>query len=435
MARQFYRHPLFAALVVAWTAFCLPGSFGALNGLGAAGQVDATTSNIANAACFGTIALGGLFSGALVNRIGFKWSLILGSVGYAPYAASFYWNNHTGGTWFVIFGAVILDPGERQKGKAVALKFIFQNAGGSLGGIISLALNANNSARGGVSDATYYAFITIMCLALPVAFLLPSPDKIERSDGTKVQLHAFRSWSEEVRGLWQTLSDRRVWILLPFLFYYQFDLAYMWNFNAAYHSVRARALMSLLFYLVGPGIGGALVGLFLDSPRWSRSLKARIAVVALLVSSLGIWIFGLVVQYQYRDRVEVIDYPDPAFANSVILFMLYGFLENTNVILVYWLIGTWTSSPSRLSSYAGVVNGVGSLGTVIAFVLGATHIPLVHQLWANVATFAASVPGLLWVAWRTSDANEDEGGEGEGARTPEEELEEKEGGKALPVLA
>lgn len=42
--------------------------------------------------------------GALANKIGVKWVLVLGTLGYAPYSASLYVNNRYGVEWFVIFG-------------------------------------------------------------------------------------------------------------------------------------------------------------------------------------------------------------------------------------------------------------------------------------------------------------------------------------------
>lgn len=42
--------------------------------------------------------------GALSNKIGVKWVLLIGTLGYAPYSASLYVNNRYGTEWFVIFG-------------------------------------------------------------------------------------------------------------------------------------------------------------------------------------------------------------------------------------------------------------------------------------------------------------------------------------------
>lgn len=80
----------------------------------------------------------------------------------------------------------------------------------------------------------------------------------------------------------------------------------MWTWNAAYHSVRARALLSILFYLstflpstlfltfqlmmgskpVGPTLIGPIQGYLLDNPKWRRQSRARCGVVLFTVIAL-----------------------------------------------------------------------------------------------------------------------------------------------------
>jgi hypothetical protein len=121
-------------------------------------------------------------------------------------------------------------------------------------------------------------------------------------------------------------------------------------------------------------------------------------------------------------------------------------LENSNVLIIYFLIGTFSSDVNRLTSYAGLVyvlfsplftplpfafppspsfspcglspphvqaheltpypqcsNGIGSIGTVVAFVLGAVDVNLKGPLWANFACFLAAAPGLVYVAWHVTE--------------------------------
>ena len=42
--------------------------------------------------------------GIVANKIGLKWVLVLGTLGYAPYSAALYTNNRYGVEWFVLFG-------------------------------------------------------------------------------------------------------------------------------------------------------------------------------------------------------------------------------------------------------------------------------------------------------------------------------------------
>lgn len=70
-----YRGTIFAAFMVAATAFTCPGMFGALNGMGAGGGASPEISNAANAVVFGTIAVFSPFVGVLCNRLTPKWTL------------------------------------------------------------------------------------------------------------------------------------------------------------------------------------------------------------------------------------------------------------------------------------------------------------------------------------------------------------------------
>lgn len=52
----------------------------------AGGAESPTLSNIIDAIVFGVLTVGGLVAGIICNKIGVRWTLILGTLGYAPYA-------------------------------------------------------------------------------------------------------------------------------------------------------------------------------------------------------------------------------------------------------------------------------------------------------------------------------------------------------------
>lgn len=112
-------------------------------------------------------------------------------------------------------------------------------------------------------------------------------------------------------------------------------------------------------------------------------------------------IFGLVVQYQYdkRDPTEVIDIVDPVFAKSFLLFVLYGLLENSSMLIMYWVIGSLGLPPGDVASLVGLATALGSAGSTAAFIIGAKNVGLIWQLWANVITFLVGIPGLVYVGW------------------------------------
>lgn len=72
-----YCSTIWAAFMVAGTAFMLPGIFSALNGMGAGGGAKADTTNAANAIVFGVLAVFSLFVGVICQKITPKWTLLV----------------------------------------------------------------------------------------------------------------------------------------------------------------------------------------------------------------------------------------------------------------------------------------------------------------------------------------------------------------------
>jgi MFS family permease len=102
----FTRTTLFQILVVGLCAFCAPGIWSAMNGLGVGGSQSPDLVNAANAILYAFMTVTCFAGPWLTNLIGFKYTLAIGSLGYPLYAAGLYVNNRFGDTWFVYVGAV-----------------------------------------------------------------------------------------------------------------------------------------------------------------------------------------------------------------------------------------------------------------------------------------------------------------------------------------
>lgn len=103
--RGIYYHTATQVCLVGFVCFMCPGMFNALTGLGAGGQVDATSSANANAALYATFAFFAFFSGSVArsasclrlsdlpssvhNVLGPRLCLLLGTWGYSLYIASY----------------------------------------------------------------------------------------------------------------------------------------------------------------------------------------------------------------------------------------------------------------------------------------------------------------------------------------------------------
>jgi hypothetical protein len=113
MYKSFLRLPWYASpptqlLIVSFVCFLCPGMFNAVNGLGGGGQVSATVANNSNVALYSTFSVVGFFAGTLVNRLGIKWAMSFGGLGYFIYVASYLSYNHNANAGFVIFAGALL---------------------------------------------------------------------------------------------------------------------------------------------------------------------------------------------------------------------------------------------------------------------------------------------------------------------------------------
>ncbi|KAI4741814.1 hypothetical protein E4T50_07802 [Aureobasidium sp. EXF-12298] len=62
---------------------------------------------------------------------------------------------------------------------------------------------------------TYLVFIALQCLAVPVGLLLSPPEKVQRSDGSKVKIVQEKSFAAELRALVAASKRRDILLLLP----------------------------------------------------------------------------------------------------------------------------------------------------------------------------------------------------------------------------
>lgn len=63
--KGFFYYPYTQVVLLGFVCFSCPGLFNALNGLGAGGQVDSTTSANANSTLYATFALAAFFAGSV----------------------------------------------------------------------------------------------------------------------------------------------------------------------------------------------------------------------------------------------------------------------------------------------------------------------------------------------------------------------------------
>lgn len=65
---------------------------------------------------------------------------------------------------------------------------------------------------------TIIVFIALQALAAPISFLLSSPEKARRSDGSAIKVDDRTSAKTQFRQLWAAVTTRQIGLLLPIFF-------------------------------------------------------------------------------------------------------------------------------------------------------------------------------------------------------------------------
>lgn len=199
-----------------------------------------------------------------------------------------------------------------------------------------MALNAEKAYRGSISEATYVALMTIMCLGFPFALNVSTADRVQRRDGRPVVLKKAPTLAKTFNILWAQIKTPTVLGLMPFMIYAQWFLSYQWQFNFAYFTVRTRALNSMLFYLGGL-VAALSFGQLLDWTRFDRKTRARIGFFVVSITSGTSWIIGQAVQHHYMTNPPTLDWAEKSYGLPCFLFLLWGISDPLYVLLLHFL--------------------------------------------------------------------------------------------------
>ncbi|GAT18859.1 similar to DUF895 domain membrane protein [Aspergillus luchuensis] len=345
----------FQIAIASGVSFTAPGMWDALNNLGAGGAAEPYAVSAANALLYGLFAVVCIAAGAINNRIGLRYGLALGAIGYPIYGAGLYTNNYSPTTWFLLFGsalcgisagffwaaeaAIIIGyPSPKDRAFYLASLAIWQTAkaaGPIVGGAIELGLNAQNSGKGTVSASTYIVFIVLMCLGLPIGLCLSPAEKVQRKDRTLVVVH----------------TQATTWL-------------------TDYFTVRSRAFSS--FFTNFAGITSSfLIATLLDKQSIHIKTRARIAFASLIFVLVGTWIWATILQYQfyYEYTNPVFDWFKGGFGKTYALVFFWSFGGQAFQQFLYWLVGQYTTDLSSLSHHCGILRGFEALGQTVAWAM------------------------------------------------------------------
>lgn len=105
--RTVFRSIPFQIAIASAVSFTAPGMWDALNNLGAGGAAEPYAVSGANALVYGLFAVVCVMAGAINNRIGLRYGLALGAIGYPIYGGGLYANSYSSTTWLMFFGATL----------------------------------------------------------------------------------------------------------------------------------------------------------------------------------------------------------------------------------------------------------------------------------------------------------------------------------------
>ncbi|EME77364.1 uncharacterized protein MYCFIDRAFT_168811 [Pseudocercospora fijiensis CIRAD86] len=382
-----FRSVPFQILVACGVSFTAPGMWDALGGLGAGGAALPYAVSAANALVYGLFAVVCVLAGAINNRIGLKYGLALGSLGYPLYGAGLYTNNVNTNTWFMLLGSAICGisagffwaaeaaiiigfPAPGDRGFYLAVWQTAKAAGPIVGGAINLGLNVKTDTKGSVSSTTYLVFIGIMCLGLPIALCLSPARKVWRRDGTKILTRMNESWGEEFLAVGRLLVSRRILLLLPAFFISYFYNGFVSTWLTTYFTVRARAFSSFLTNFAGI-FSSFIIAALLDNQKVAMNLRAKIGFVAIVTVLIGTWVWATILQKQFYDAGEapVWDLFKGGFGKSYALVFFWQFGGQAFQQFLYWLVGQYATDLSDLSHHTGILRGTEALGQTVAWAM------------------------------------------------------------------
>ncbi|KAA8564084.1 hypothetical protein EYC84_012071 [Monilinia fructicola] len=382
--RLWYRSSLFNAFVIGAVGFLAPGMWNAMSSLGAGGAESPFLVNAANALVFCLMGIFCLLGGPIANRIGLKYTLTLGAVGYPVYSAGLYANNRYGTVWLVLFGAVTCGisaglfwasegavalgyPEPTKRGKYMNIWLWFRTGGPLVGGAIVLGLNhaSDQKQKGKVGYVVYIIFITLQCLAAFIALALSPPEKAQRSDGSKIKIVHEKSFKAEINALIKACGRRDI-LLLLLVFWAAYFNQYSGNYEVYYFGVRARALIGFVGNFAGL-FASQIMSMLLDYKKIPVKQRLNIGFYYVILLHILSWVYAWVINEEFGREQPDLDWTDAEFTKGFFVILLWSFSQQSLQNWLYYFVSTKTDNISELSRFTGILRGQESFAQAVSF--------------------------------------------------------------------
>jgi hypothetical protein len=169
--------------------------------------------------------------------------------------------------------------------------------------------------------------------------------------------------------------------------------------SPAYFTVRSRALASFLTAIIG-ALANVLTGLVLDIKSFPRLAKSKAVYLFVLATVTGSWIWMAVIQVRLSStsKAPSFDIGDGAFFNSAFaVYLCFKFFYEILQTYVYWLMAEikGAQGDGDIARTTGILRSWESIGSTIAYAVGATHWSNQNQMILGFALWAFTVPFTL----------------------------------------
>ena len=323
-------------------------------------------ANISNCVLYAVFAVAALFAGAVLNTIGPRWTMLVGTTGYPVYIGSLWYFDVQGHLWFPIFGGAYLGLA------AACLSFFFfffrflqvwraiQWCGNATGAVVgaSVALGVSwNSTSSGVPHAVYIVFIVLQILSMGLALILLPADRVRRPDGTSIALFDPMPLMQSLRLTFDLFKDWRIVLMIPTFFTPEIFFPFQSSMNAYAYTLRARTLNGLLNNAIQLPIT-IFVGMLLDYKRLGgRRKRMFLGITFVMVWVTGAYIAQTIWLHSWKFNRSIpgpnINYNQPSYGGAVVIYMIYAGQYGIYQNLVLYLLGTLTNDPRKSAAIGG----------------------------------------------------------------------------------
>jgi len=248
-----------------------------------------------------------------------------------------------------------------------------------------------------------------------IPLFMADPEKMIRTDGTKVTTPHQPSWRTEIYGLYIALRTDPLIVLL-FPMFLASNWFYTWQFNdynAALFNIRARSLNNLVYW-ISQILGSLSIGLLLDQSQFRRRARAFVGWSILLVFVFVVHIWGFFYQRTYTRQSmppdgSKMDIYDMGYAGHLFLFIFCGLLDAMWQTTAYWMMGAMSNDPAKLAYFTGFYKSVQSAGAAGVWRADAMKVPYMNLF---LSTWVLLVAGLVFslpmIHLRVKDHTDDE---------------------------